>query len=218
MSVQNSHEEFDKFWSDDLEISKICTLMGSFWPKYILFELKKSIGHLCLMPLNIDATFEGKLTCAFKKQHEELSKMSPAHFRKSKHWDFDGILLSKEENVWTWNLRGSFVSWQWRMIQNLKRNWLVSLKLTWGIWWILTWALENLKNLHFNGMLLNKLYNVWAKNSIKELCLMAVNTDGKFEGKMTCVFKNDMRNLANFHQSTFESLKIGSLMGSSYPK
>ena len=47
---------------------------------------------------------------------------------------------------------------------------------------------------------------------------MAVNTDGKFEGKMTCVFKNDMRNLANFHQSTFESLKIGSLMGSSYPK
>ena len=159
-----------------------------------------------------------KTDLCFQKQHEELSKMSPEHFRKSKHWDFDGILLSKEENVWAWNLRGSFVSWQWRMIQNLKRNWLVSLKLTWGIWWILTWALENLKNLHFNGMLLNKLYNVWAKNSIKELCLMAVNTDGKFEGKMTCVFKNDMRNLANFHQSTFKSLKIGTLMGSSYPK
>ena len=47
---------------------------------------------------------------------------------------------------------------------------------------------------------------------------MAVNTDAKFEVKMTCVFKNDMRNLANFHQSTFESLKIGALMGSSYPK
>ena len=46
---------------------------------------------------------------------------------------------------------------------------------------------------------------------------MALNIDAKFEGKLTCTFKNDMRNLANFHQSTFESLKIGTLMGSVYP-
>ena len=37
---------------------------------------------------------------------------------------------------------------------------------------------------------------------------MALNIDAKFEGKMTCAFKNDMRNLANFYQSTFESLTI----------
>ena len=47
---------------------------------------------------------------------------------------------------------------------------------------------------------------------------MALNIDAKFEGKMTCAFKNDMRNLANFHQSMFGSLKIGTLMGSFYPK
>ena len=47
---------------------------------------------------------------------------------------------------------------------------------------------------------------------------MALKIDAKFEGKLTCAFKNDMRNLANFHQSTFESLKIGTLMGSFYPK
>ena len=47
---------------------------------------------------------------------------------------------------------------------------------------------------------------------------MELNIDAKFEGKMTCAFKNDMRNLANFHQSMFESLKIGTLMGSFYPK
>ena len=34
---QNWHEEFEGFWPDH---SKICTLMGSFWPKYIMFELK----------------------------------------------------------------------------------------------------------------------------------------------------------------------------------
>ena len=29
---------------------------------------------------------------------------------------------------------------------------------------------------------------------------MALKTDAKFEGKLTCGFKNDMRNLANFHR------------------
>ena len=47
---------------------------------------------------------------------------------------------------------------------------------------------------------------------------MALNIDATFERKLTCAFKNDMRNLANFHQSMFESLKIGTLMGSFYPK
>ena len=47
---------------------------------------------------------------------------------------------------------------------------------------------------------------------------MALNIDATFEGKMACALKNDMKNLANFHQSTFESLKIGILMGSFHPK
>ena len=47
---------------------------------------------------------------------------------------------------------------------------------------------------------------------------MALNIGATFEGKVTCAFKNDMRNLANFHQRMFESLKIGTLMGSFYPK
>ena len=41
LSVQNWHEEFDEFWPEHSKISKICTLMGCFWPKYIMFELKK---------------------------------------------------------------------------------------------------------------------------------------------------------------------------------
>ena len=43
--------------------------------------------------------------------------------------------------------------------------------------------------------------------------MTVLNIDAKFEGKMTCTFENDMRNLANFSQSTFESLKIGLLLG-----
>ena len=29
---------------------------------------------------------------------------------------------------------------------------------------------------------------------------MALKIDTKFEGKLTCAFKNDIRNLANFHR------------------
>ena len=104
------------------------------------------------------------------------------------------------------------------MMENLKRNWLVLSKLTWGIWRILTWALENLKNLHFNGLLLNKVYNVLAKKSIGEFCLMVLNIDATFEGKLICALKSDTRNLANLHRSMFESVNIGSLMVSFYPK
>ena len=47
---------------------------------------------------------------------------------------------------------------------------------------------------------------------------MALNIDATFEEKLSSAFKNDMRNLANFHQSMFGSLKIVTLMGSFYPK
>ena len=63
-------------------------------------------------------------------------------------------------------------------------------------WWILTWALECLQNLHLNGFLLTKVYNVWAKKLIEELCVMALKIDAKFEGKLSSAFQNDMRNLA----------------------
>ena len=56
------------------------------------------------------------------------------------------------------------------------------------------------------------------KKIIGELCLMALNIDATFEGKLICAFKNDMRNLANFYQSMFGSLKIGALLGSFYLK
>ena len=36
-------EEFDEFWPEHSKISKICTLTGGFWPKY-MFELKKYRG------------------------------------------------------------------------------------------------------------------------------------------------------------------------------
>ena len=38
-----------------------------------------------------------------------------------------------------------------------------------------------------------------------ELSFMTLESDAKFEGKLTFAFKNDMRNLGSFHQSTWKS-------------
>ena len=40
-SFKNWHKEFGKFWPELSKVSKIFTLMGSLWAKYILFELKR---------------------------------------------------------------------------------------------------------------------------------------------------------------------------------
>ena len=45
---------------------------------------------------------------------------------------------------------------------------------------------------------------------------MVLIIDATFVGKLSCAFKSDTRNLANFHQSMFESVKIGTLVGSFY--
>ena len=48
---------------------------------------------------------------------------------------------------------------------------------------------------------------------------MTLESDVKFQEKLTCGLENNMRNLANFHQSTWKlGLKIGTFMGYFYPK
>ena len=55
------------------------------------------------------------------------------------------------------------------MMQNLKRNWLIIPKVTWGIWQILTRALGSLKNVHFDVLFLSRVYIVWAKKVQRSL-------------------------------------------------
>ena len=43
-SFQNWHKEFDEIWPEHLKDSKNFILMGSFWAKYIMLNLKRYIG------------------------------------------------------------------------------------------------------------------------------------------------------------------------------
>ena len=45
---------------------------------------------------------------------------------------------------------------------------------------------------------------------MEELCLMAMKVDATLGRKLTCAFRNDMRNLGNFQQK-LEILKTGGL-------
>ena len=67
---QNWHEEFDKFWLEHLKVSKIYTLMGCFWPKYIMFELKKYRG-VVFHDTRSDTKFEEK----FSLEQTKVSKL-----------------------------------------------------------------------------------------------------------------------------------------------
>ena len=88
------HEDFGKFSPEHSKISKTCTLMSCFWPKYKIIELK-TYRELCLMALNIDAKFEGKLTCAFKNDMKNLAYFHQSTFKSLKIWTFIGSFYPK---------------------------------------------------------------------------------------------------------------------------
>ena len=80
---QNWHKEFDKIWAEHSKVSKILILMGSFWAKYIFFELKRNRGII------FHETEQGCKICRginslFQNWHKEFDKIWPEHSKISK--------------------------------------------------------------------------------------------------------------------------------------
>ena len=99
LCFQKWHEEFGQFSPEHSKISIICTLMGCFWPKYIMLELRKHRG--VMFDDNQDwSKVWRKTDFCFQKWHKEFGQFSPEHVRKSKNLDFYWVLLFKIENVW----------------------------------------------------------------------------------------------------------------------
>ena len=132
------------------------TLMGSFWEKYILFELKRHRGVI----FHDTDTEEwckiwSGINLLFQNWHEEFVKLWPEYSKVLKFF----------------NLKGSFrarytlfeVKKHRKVMQSLERNWLVASKLTWGICPLLTQVLESFQKFSFTGFLLCKVYIVWAR-------------------------------------------------------
>ena len=99
-----------------------------------------------------------------------------------KNLHFDLFLPWKVCNVWSKKVRMSYLPWRWRMLQNLKKKWLVVWKTTWGISQIFTRPFESSDS---------KLELLWRtfipsrkRMSLKftgKLCVMTMKKDPKFE-------------------------------------
>ena len=118
--------------------------MGSFCPKHTMFQLESFRGIMCHDTEEWYEKFKGKLTRGLKNDIKNLVNFH-ASSQKSENLHFDGLLLSKVYKVLVEKVQKSYISWHWRMMQSLKKKWLLVPKMTWGIWWILMRAVASLK-------------------------------------------------------------------------
>ena len=146
LPFQNWHKEFDKFWPEQWKVSKIFALTRSFWAKYIMFQLKKYKG-VVFHETEVGCKIWRGINLSFRNWHKEFDKFWPEHSKVSKL----RLLMSKVYIVWATKAQRSYLSWHWRDLQILKKNWLVVWKKTFG----------KFLPEHFDGILLSKIENVW---------------------------------------------------------
>ena len=169
------------------------------------------------MRLESDAKFEEKLTCGLEN---DMSNLANSHqiTGKSQNWDFDGILLSKVENVWPekWELWGVMChdnkEWCkiWRGTDLSVQNWHEKFAEFWPE------HSKNLKNLYFAELLLTKVY-VWAKKVQRSYIWWHWRMMQNLE-KNWLVLPKITWAIWQIFTRAFESLKIGALMWSFYSK
>ena len=164
-----------------------------------------------------DAKFEEELTCHFKIDRWGIWRILTWALESLKDFHFNVLLFSEVYIFWAKKVRRRYLSWDWRGMQNLERNRLVVSKLALGIWQILTWALESLKDFHSNGLLLSKVYIVWAKK-LQRSYLSRHWRDMQYLNKNWLVAWKIRWGIWQTFTRALRSVKIGTLMGSFCPK
>ena len=138
--------------------SKKITFIGLLLRSVMLFELKKFRG------VTHHGTEEWcKNWRGIETDMRNLTKFETQALKSLKNVQFYGFHLNKVCIVWPKKVLRIYLSWQWRVLQNLKKNWLVVWKMAEEIWQILTWALKSLKIFNFIGLRLSKVYIVSTK-------------------------------------------------------
>ena len=118
-----------------------------------------------------------------------------------KNSHFNNLLLSKAYIVCAKKVQRSYLSWHWRVMQNLTKNWLLLGK----------WNKEFAKFSPEHSKV-SKLELWWdsfvqsrkcmSLKFTEELCVLTIKNDTKIEEELTCRFKIDTRNFRNFDPST----------------
>ena len=129
------------------------------------------------------------------------------NIQKSEILNFDGFLLSKSYKVSAKKVQKSYLSWYWKVMQSLKKNWLVISNMTRRFWWIFTQPLKSLE-ISFRWALFAQSIQVLCYKNTEELSFMTLNSDENMNKPWPCAFKYGMRNWISFHWSTQKSDKL----------
>ena len=186
-----------------LESLKTGILMGSFNPEEKRYEIKIQRGVMCYD--NEDwCKIWREIDLSFQNWHEEFDEFWPKHLKVSKifilmcsFWakyilfelkKYRGVIFHETEEGYK----------IWRGINLLFQNWRKEFDKFWP---------EHSK-VSKNFTL---IVSFWAKyiffelKTTEKLSFMTLKSDAKFEEKLTCGLENDMKNMANFHRSTWKS-------------
>ena len=124
--------EFGEFWPEHSKLSKFSLWLVLLWK--VTFDLKKYRGVIFHGTEELRKIWRG-IVLSFQSWHEEFDEFSPGHSKVSKTCPLMGSFWT---SVWVKKIQRSYVWWHWRLIQNLKENWLVFSRMTWGTWQIFT--------------------------------------------------------------------------------
>ena len=100
--------------------------------------------------------------------------------KKASYTTVNGFLLSKSYEFSGKKVHKSYLSWHWRMMQSLRKNWLVVSNMRWRIWCVFTETLKSLKFFFRWALFVQSIQGLRYK-STKELSFTTLNSDGKFE-------------------------------------
>ena len=114
------------------KVAKIFILMGSFWAKYISFQLKK-YREIIFHETEGYKTWRG-INLLFQNWHKKFDKFWSEHFKSLKNFCFNWVLVTKKYIVWATKVQASYLSWHWGVLKKDMR-----------IWQIFTRALESVK-------------------------------------------------------------------------
>ena len=144
----------------------VCLRTKWLWIRIPLLSLKLQVWRL--LQARSYLTFRQTIECRFTlKLVRDMMKT----YRQAWKFALWLLVLSLVYKVSAKNVEKSYLSWNWRVIQTLKRNWLFVWKMTWEIWCILMRAVENLKIYTFMGFFCRNVCNVCAKK-IQRSCVV----------------------------------------------
>ena len=147
-------KEFDKFSPEHLKVSKL----ELSWDPIVQSRKcmsSKFTEKLCVIQWRMKQKLKRNWLVVLKLTWGTSQILTRA-FESLKNLSFNWLLVTKVYIVWATKVQRSYLSWHWRDMQILKKNWLVVWKKTWEICQIFTRALESVKTRTLMGSFCTK--------------------------------------------------------------